>query len=321
MRANRAHDHEPLLAEAFVRLADSMVDEFDVIELLDQLTGYCVEFIGGVDAAGLLLVDQRDRLQVVAASSEQSHLVELFAIQADDGPSLECYRHGQPVLVPDLGERLVTRRWPRFVGHTRAHGFHAAHCLPLRLRAKSVGALTLFATAPVALAPYDIRIAQALADTATITILQQRSSDNHERTAEQLQRALTSRLVVEQARARLAERHAIPLDDAFHLMRRYARSHNLRISALARAIATDTDTDTDTNRHRHRHRHRHAGRVRGVGRPLDPHRRLTPSDTVHSSSSTPYPSGWYRSSRRTSACRSGWGRDRRTVRPAAIAAR
>jgi transcriptional regulator with GAF, ATPase, and Fis domain len=244
LRANRAHHHEPLLAEAFVRLADSMVDEFDVIELLDQLTGYCVEFIGGVDAAGLLLVDQRDRLQVVAASSEQSHLVELFAIQADDGPSLECYRTGHPVLVPDLGERLVTRRWPRFVEHTRAHGFRAAHCLPLRLRTNAIGALTLFAAAPTTLTPYDVRVAQALAAMATTTILQQDSSDNHDRITDQLQRALTSRLVVEQARARLAERHAIPLDDAFELMRRYARSHNLRISELARAISTDADTPT-----------------------------------------------------------------------------
>ena len=181
MRSSPAHDRKPRLAEAFVRLADSMVDEFDVVELLDQLTGYCVEFLG-VDAAGLLLSDQRDRLHVVAASSEQSHLVDLFAIQAEDGPSLDCYRHSLPVLVPDLDEGSIYRRWPRFVEHTRTYGFRAAHCLPLRLRTKAIGALTLFATAPTALSPYDLRVGQALADTATITILQQRSSDNHERT-------------------------------------------------------------------------------------------------------------------------------------------
>jgi GAF domain-containing protein len=243
VRTDPAHDREPLLAEAFVRLADSLVDEFDVVELLDELTAYCVEFLG-VDAAGLLLTDRRDRLHVVAASSEQSHLVELFAVQAVDGPSLQCYRKRRPVMVPDLGEQSITRRWPRFVEHAQAHGFHAVHSLPLRLRATAIGALTLFAMAPTAMSPSDLRVGQALADTATIAILQERSVDNHNQVADQLQRALTSRLVIERAKTRLAERRDIAFDAAFRLMRSYARNHSLRLSELASAISTDTETPT-----------------------------------------------------------------------------
>lgn len=241
MRTDPAHDREPLLAEAFVRLADSMVDEFDVVELLDELTETCVEFLR-VDAAGLLLTDQRDHLHVVAASSEQSHLVELFAVQATEGPSMECYRASSPVTVPDLGERSIVRRWPRFVEHAKDRGFHAVHCLPLRLRARAIGALTLFATAPTAMSSSDLRVAQALADTATIAILQERAIDDHNQVSDGLRRALTSRLLIEQAKATLAERHHIALDEAFRLMRNYARNHNLRISRLAGAILTDTET-------------------------------------------------------------------------------
>jgi transcriptional regulator with GAF, ATPase, and Fis domain len=236
-----AHDREPLLAEAFVRLADSLVDEFAVVEMLDELARYCLDFLG-VDAAGLLLTDRRDHLHVVAASTEQSHLVELFAIQAVEGPSLDCYRSGHPVLVPDLSKQSITRRWPRFVEHATSYGFHAVHSLPLRLRATAIGALTLFAAAPTALSPSALRVGQALADTATIAILQARSIDNHNEVADQLQRALTSRLVIEQAKARLAERRGIPLDEAFHLMRSFARNHNLRLSELASAISTNTET-------------------------------------------------------------------------------
>jgi GAF domain-containing protein len=218
-----------------------LVDEFDVIELLDELAGYCVDFLG-VDAAGLLLTDQLNRLHVVAASTEQSHLVELFAVQAIDGPSLDCYRQGIPVIVLDLGEQSITRRWPRFVERADAYGFRSVHCLPLRLRTTAIGALTLFATTTTALSPSELRVAQALADTATIAILQQRSVDGHNQVADQLQRALTGRIQIEHAKARLAERYGVPVDDAFQVMRKYARRHRLRLSELARAISTDTET-------------------------------------------------------------------------------
>ncbi len=242
MPATSAHNREAQLAEAFVWLADSLVEGFDVIELLDELTRHCIEFLD-VDAAGLLLTDRRGRLNVVAASTEQSSLAGLFAVQAVEGPSLDCFRLRRPVLVSDLEEQPIRRRWPHFVEVAQAHGFQAAHSLPLRLRTSSLGALTLFATTATAMSPSDLRIGQALADTATIAILQQRSIADHNHVVEQLQRALTSRLVIEQAKARLAERRGIPLDAAFSLLRTYARAHSVRLSDLARVISTDTESD------------------------------------------------------------------------------
>lgn len=223
-----------------MRLADSLVDEFDVVELLDELAGYCVEFLA-VDAAGLLLTDRTERLQVVAASSEQTHLVDLFAAQATDGPSLDCFSRASPVVIPDLSEQSVIRRWPRFVYEAEAHGFRSVHCLPLRLRNTAIGALTLFATTST---ETELRVGRAFADAATIAILQQRSVENHNQVAAQLQRALNSRLLVEQAKARLAERRDISLDDAFRLLRGYSRHHNLRLSDLARVISTGAETST-----------------------------------------------------------------------------
>lgn len=231
----------PLLAEAFVRLADFLVDDFDVVEMLDELTSYCTEFLP-VDAAGLLLTDPQNRLRAVLASDEQTHLVELFTAQTLDGPSLDCYRHGHEVLVPDLDEHSTRQRWPRFTEHAHAHGFHAAHALPMRLREKTIGALTLFQTTPTALSRSALRVGQALADVATIAISQQRIIADHRRRTDQLQHALNSRIVIEQAKARLAERHDIPVDHAFELMRSYARNNNLRISELAQTISANTDT-------------------------------------------------------------------------------
>jgi hypothetical protein len=195
--------------------------------------------VGG-DAAGLLLADRQERLQVV--STDQAHLTELFAVQALTGPCVYCYRAGHEVLVPDLGAPSVRQRWPKFVGRARELGFHAAYALPMRMRETTIGALTLFLKAPVALSRSDLRVGRALADIATIAIFQQRTTADQSDVADQLRHALSSRIIIEQAKARLAERHDIPVAEAFELMRNYARSHNLRVHDLAASISADTET-------------------------------------------------------------------------------
>lgn len=232
---------EQVLAEAFVRLADSLIDDFDVVEMLDELIGYCTELLP-VDAAGLLLADGQGQVEVVLASTGQEHLVELFALQTLDGPCMDCYRHGYEELVDDLDEPATRRRWPRFTERVQAQGFRAAHALPMRRRETTIGALTLFLTNPTALSRPALSVAQALADVATIAIVQQRTVVDHRRRTDQLQHALYSRIAIEQAKARLAERHDLSIAQAFDLMRRYARNNNLRVSELARSIADNTGT-------------------------------------------------------------------------------
>lgn len=235
-RENRAAS----LAEAFVVLADTLVDDYDVIELLHRLATYCVRLLS-VDAAGLLLSDQRGNLRVVSSSTEQVRLVELFQVEADEGPCLECFRTGKPVAVPDL--RAAVARWPRFAVRADEEGFRSVHALPLRLRTEVVGALNLFRTDPGLLPPGDVRIGQALADVATISILQERAVHRRDVLAEQLQAALNSRVIIEQAKGVLAERGDIDMGAAFAALRDYARRNNRLLSDVARAVV-DRTVDT-----------------------------------------------------------------------------
>jgi len=220
------------LTDVFVEMADTLVADFDVIDFLHVLTERCVHLLQ-VAAAGLLLADQRDRLRVVAASSERTRLLELFALQTDQGPGLECFRTGQPVSVPDLP---ATGRWPRFAAAAAEVGFAAVHALPMRLRAEVIGALSLFDTHAGALDAGRLRIGQALADVSTIGLLQQRAIRRGEVLAEQLQAALDSRITIEQAKGVLAERMRLDIGEAFAVLRDHARRHNRRLSDVARAV-------------------------------------------------------------------------------------
>jgi transcriptional regulator with GAF, ATPase, and Fis domain len=227
-----------LLSETFVELTDTMVADFDVIDFLHVLTDRSVQLLD-VSAAGLLLADPRGELRVVAASSEAVRLLELFQLQNHQGPCLDCYRTGQPV-ASDLG--AAAQRWPRFAAAARRAGFAAVQALPMRLRDQVIGALNLFRADAGALAPGDVRVGQALADVATISLLHERSMRLSDTLNEQLQTALNSRVVIEQAKGKLAERLGLDMDQAFSLLRQYARARNLRLADLAQAFIDGSQT-------------------------------------------------------------------------------
>ena len=230
-----------LLSETFVELTDTLVAGFDVIDFLHVLTDRSVQLLD-VSAAGLLLADPRGELRVVAASSEAARLLELFQLQNDQGPCLDCFRAGLPVAAVDLA--AAAARWPRFAPAARRAGFAAVQALPMRLREQVIGALNLFRADAGALAPADVRIGQALADVATISLLHERSMRHSDTLNEQLQTALNSRVIIEQAKGKLAERLGLDMDQAFSLLRDQARASNRRLSDLARAFVDGTEALT-----------------------------------------------------------------------------
>ncbi len=224
---------ETLLAKALVELADTLVADFDVIELLTRLADRCVDVLD-VGAAGLMLAGPDGELRVMASSSETMRLLELFELQAEEGPCLDCFRTGQPVVSQDLA--TGSGRWPRFAAEALRAGFHSVQALPMRLRGTVVGALNLFHVEPGAMRAGDVEAAQALADVATIAILSHRAAHEAQVVNEQLTHALNSRVVIEQAKGMIAERLALDMEQSFSILRRHARSHNLRLADLARDV-------------------------------------------------------------------------------------
>ncbi len=227
-------DREQAVSQAFVALADTLVDDYDIIDMLDQLVTHSVALLAA-DAAGLLLGDAHRELRVVAASSDDAELMELLQLQNEEGPCLDCYRTASPVSVPDL---TVAHRWPAFAAAVAdAGGFRSVHALPLRLRGESIGALNLFHHDPGPLPDSDLTLGQALADVATIGILQQQAIRRSEIITEQLQTTLNSRVVIEQAKGVLAHHYGLTMDGAFERLRRYSRDNNLRMVEVARQLA------------------------------------------------------------------------------------
>jgi hypothetical protein len=229
-------------AETFVELADTLVAGFDIIELLQTLAERCVDLLQA-DAAAILLADQPGglvpadqpgRLMLAASSTEDAGLLELFQLQAEEGPALDCYRSSHPVVCSDLDRQ--PERWPRFTAAAQARGFAAVQTLPMRLRAQSLGALSLFGPAPGILNAETLAIAQALADVATIGILHERTLRASAVVTGQLQAALTSRIVIEQAKGVLAERRQVTVPEAFTLMRGFARDRNRKLSEVAQSV-------------------------------------------------------------------------------------
>jgi len=228
------------LTDAFVELADTMVAEFDVIDFLHLLTRRSVQLLDA-SAAGVLLADPRGELRLVAASTEAVRVLELFQLQNDQGPCLDCFHTGQPVAAPDL--TAAGQIWPQFAAAARQAGFAAVQALPMRLRDQVIGALNLFQATPGGMGHEDVRVGQALADVATIGLLQQRGTRRSETLNEQLQGALNSRVAIEQAKGKLAERAGLDMDQAFTTLRAYARDRNLRLSELAQAFIDGSPAD------------------------------------------------------------------------------
>jgi GAF domain-containing protein len=233
VREESAMSREQRLAGVFVELADTLVADFDVIDFLHTLTERSVELLQA-DAAGLILADPQGQLHVLASTTDQARVLELFELQASEGPCLDCFTTGQPVVNIDLAE--VEARWPRFQAATTAAGFRSVHALPLRLRGQVLGAMNLFCRHQSTLSDADLAVGQALSDVATIGLLQERTVRHVEIVAEQLQAALNSRILIEQAKGVLAERTGVGVDAAFAVLRTYARRNNRQLGAIAAAV-------------------------------------------------------------------------------------
>ena len=223
------------LATVFVEVADTLIDEFDVIEFLQMLTERVAGFFP-TGEAGLMLGDQGGRLNFVAASNESARLMELIQLQYNDGPCLEAFQTGRPVTNVDLDR--ASGRWPEFAPAAAEAGFQSVHAFPLRLRKEVVGAMSVFAGAS-ALDESDTLIVQSLADVAVIGLLQERAIRRGEVLSEQLQTALTSRVIIEQAKGIIAQARGVTPDEAFRLIRAYARSNNQLLKNVTTAIVRD----------------------------------------------------------------------------------
>lgn len=232
---------EAQLARTLVELADTLVADFDVVELLTLLADRCVEVLE-VDAAGLMLVSPQGDLRVMASSSETMRLLELFEQQSQEGPCLDCFRSGEALVNQDLS--LGNGRWPKFTPQAIDAGFHAVHALPMRLRGTMIGALNMFQHAPGVMPQADLDAAQAFADVATIAILQHRATQEAQILNDQLNFALNSRVVIEQAKGMIAERRSVNMVEAFAVLRNHARNHDIRLVSVANDVISGGLSDS-----------------------------------------------------------------------------
>ncbi|GLY39811.1 transcriptional regulator [Amycolatopsis sp. NBRC 101858] len=223
------------LIDTLVELADTLTGDFDLIDFLHLLAGRCVELLD-VDAAGVLLAHPHGRLQVVASADEAPEIMELFQIQVEEGPSLEAWQGGEPVGHPDLADGDTP--WPRLRRMAATAGYAAVYAVPMRLRDENVGALCLFKGTTGEPGGDSVRAAKAMVDVATIGLIQARTARRHEVLVEQLQTALNSRIVIEQAKGFVAERLGVDVAAAFGLLRDYARSRGRRLTAVAGEVVT-----------------------------------------------------------------------------------
>ena len=233
---------ETRLVHVFVELADTLVQDFDVVDFLHLLTQRATELLDAAEA-GMLLADPGDTLHLMASSSEQTRALELFQLQNHEGPCLECFRTGRPVIAEDLA--VEVERWPRFAPEAMACGFWSVHALPMRLRDQVIGVLGLFGANPGRLSDSDLTAGQGMADIATIGILHERAVHEAHLTVAQLQGALTSRVVIEQGKGILAERAGVSLDEAFRQLRDHSRANNRRLADVAQDVITGKLAATD----------------------------------------------------------------------------
>lgn len=226
------------MADLLIDVADTLVSDFDIIDFLHNLAVHASELTGS-PAVGLLLSDLSGGLDQVAASSEDAQTLELLQLQHSEGPCVECYRTGRAVIEEDLAG--AQERWPNFAPRAVAAGISKVHAFPMRLRDDVIGALNVFGRPGDVMGPDDVRLVQSLADFATIAILQERALSRAESLSEQLQFALNSRIVIEQAKGAVARSLGIGVDEAFDILRSHARRTQQRLTELARAVVTDRD--------------------------------------------------------------------------------
>jgi hypothetical protein len=226
---------ETRVLDAVVTLVDSLLDDFDIVDLLTELTQRCADLLD-VAAAGFLLADPLGQLRLLAATSEHTRELELFQLQADEGPCVDCYKSGEPISIPDL--TTAAERWPHFVPAALDHGFASVHALPMRAVGISVGALGLFGTGRGALNDSDLLVGQTLNHIACVAILQEHPP-TPARVMAQLRAAIASRIIVEQAKGFLRERLDVTIEDAFTLLRTYSHTHRERLTEVARQLITE----------------------------------------------------------------------------------
>jgi transcriptional regulator with GAF, ATPase, and Fis domain len=227
--------NEREIMRALVEVADTFVADYDIVDFLHGLAERCVTLLD-VDEAGVMLRDTSKTLRYVASSSEEMRLVELLELQHEEGPCLDAYRAGRLTISTGLEE--AEQKWPSFGSHARGAGFASLAGVPMRLRLDTIGSLNLFSRRPGGLSDDDQHIAQAMADVATIGILQQRAIHDGHVVASQLQTALESRVAIEQAKGILSERMAISVDEAFTLLRDHSRANNIKLTNTARQVVS-----------------------------------------------------------------------------------
>jgi transcriptional regulator with GAF, ATPase, and Fis domain len=237
-----APSHEQRLVATFVELADTLIADFDVVEFFAVLAERVVE-LGMATQAGILLVDETGSLRFMAASDERTQLLELFQVQSREGPCQDCFRTGAHVAVSQLEDERD--RWPQFVPQALATGFVSVHAFPLRLRDTVLGAMNLFHDGPVSIDPADLAVVQAMADVATIGLMQQRELHRAHSVEAQLQHALNSRVTIEQSKGIIFEQASVSMSDAFEMIRSYTRDHNAKLSDTAHRIVDGTLTARD----------------------------------------------------------------------------
>lgn len=228
-------NREARLADLFVTLADTLVVGYDIVELLQTLAEECASLLDVADA-GIVLADASGHLQVMATSSRRAGRIEALQLGMDDGPCVESFVSGAVVAVEDFAS--IHGRWSPFREFALAQGLRSVHAVPLRLRDSTIGALNLFREQPGRLNPDDAATAQALADVATIGILHERAIRDQAVVRAQLEHALQSRVLIEQAKGVVAQARNVPTEEAFQWLRDYARSHNVRLRELAERITT-----------------------------------------------------------------------------------
>ncbi len=248
MQAPGGPGREASLARTLVAIADTLVTDFDIADLFDRLTTACVELLGAA-TAGLMLVDRTGVLQLMSSSSADMRSLEQFEIRHREGPCLDCFASCQALAI-DLADPTAAVRWPAFTAEARRCGITGVQALPMRLRGETIGALNLFHTTTARLDEHTTELAQALADIATVAILQNRALASSELLTEQLQTALNDRIVIEQAKGLLAERGSLDIDQAFTALRDYCRATRLLLTETARALVSGEQDPNDVLAHR-----------------------------------------------------------------------